>query len=156
MFFHSYTINSNFGSFDNFFYSGFLIRTPSPGNMAKYFIIAELAACSVHSVAPLLYKIVVTHEAKKIWTYDRTRCYFQHARPTVLWACQHHSFSLVQWTFEHNATLLRICSNPSSRKNLDLGPYDRPTAQGAAFSMRGQLHCGHNLSHYVTEGRGRR
>ena len=67
MFFHSYTTNSNFGSFDNSFYSGFLIRTPCPGNMAKYFIIAELAARSVHSVAPLLYKIVVTHEAKKIW-----------------------------------------------------------------------------------------
>ena len=65
MFFHSYTTNSNFGSFDNSFYSGFLIRTPSPGNMAKYFIIAELAARSVHSVAPLLYKILVTHEAKK-------------------------------------------------------------------------------------------
>ena len=100
MFFHSYTTNSNFGSFDNSFYSGFLIRTPSPGNMAKYFIIAELAARSVHSVAPLLYKIVVTHAAKKFWTYDRTRCYFQHARPTVLWACQRHSFSLVQRTFE--------------------------------------------------------
>ena len=36
---------------------------------------------------------------------------------------------------------------------MDLRPYDcttvRPTAQGATFSMRGQLYHGHYLSHYV-------
>ena len=26
------------------------------------------------------------------------------------------------------------------------------TVQGASFSMRGRLHCGHYLSHYVMEG----
>ena len=34
-------------------------------------------------------------------------------------------------------------SNPSSRKNLDVRPYDRTTAQGAAFNMRGQLYRRH-------------
>ena len=34
-------------------------------------------------------------------------------------------------------------SNPSSRKNLDLRPYDRTTVQGATFNMRGQLYRGH-------------
>ena len=38
-------------------------------------------------------------------------------------------------------------SNPSSRKNLDIWPYDRtivrPTVQGATFNMRGQLYRGH-------------
>ena len=42
-------------------------------------IIAEVAECS-----PIVYKIVVTDQAEKIWTYDRTtvrpydrpRCYF--------------------------------------------------------------------------------
>ena len=34
-------------------------------------------------------------------------------------------------------------SNPSSRKNLDVRPYDRKTVQGATFNMRGQLYCGH-------------
>ena len=38
-------------------------------------------------------------------------------------------------------------SNPSSRKNLDLRPYDRttvrPTVQDATFNMRGQLYRGH-------------
>ena len=32
----------------------------------------------------------------------------------------------------------------------------RPTVQGATFSMRGQLHCWHYLSHYVLEGLGRK
>ena len=47
-------------------------------------------------------------------------------------------------------------SNPSSRKNLVVRPYDRTSVQGATFSMRGQLYHGHYLSHYVMEGRGRR
>ena len=29
----------------------------------------------------------------------------------------------------------------------------QPTAQGATFSMRGQQHCGHSLSHYVMRWR---
>ena len=34
-------------------------------------------------------------------------------------------------------------SNPSSRKNLKLRPYDRTTVQGTTFNMRGQLYRGH-------------
>ena len=34
-------------------------------------------------------------------------------------------------------------SNPSSRKNLELRPYDRTTVQGTTFNMRGQLYRGH-------------
>ena len=34
-------------------------------------------------------------------------------------------------------------SNPSSRKNLDVRAYDRTTAQGATFNMRGQLYRRH-------------
>ena len=33
--------------------------------------------------------------------------------------------------------------NPSSRKNLDIRPYDRTTIQGATFNMRGRLYRGH-------------
>ena len=34
-------------------------------------------------------------------------------------------------------------SSPSSRKNLDVRPFDRTTVQGASFNMRGQLYRGH-------------
>ena len=59
--------------------------------------------------------------------YDRTRCYFQHARPTVPRALQRRNLTLVQRMFEHNAcaALVRNSSNLSSRRNLDLRPYDR-------------------------------
>ena len=60
-------------------------------------------ASSSRSVAPLLYEIIVTHQAEKF------------GLETV-----------------------------------------RPTVQSATFSMRGQLHYGHYLSHYVMDGRGRR
>ena len=33
-------------------------------------------------------------------------------------------------------------SSPSSRKNLDVRPYDRMTVQGATFNMHGQLYRG--------------
>ena len=39
--------------------------------------------------------------------------------------------------------IIQNCSNPSSRKNLDVRPYDRMTVQGAIFNMRGQLYRGH-------------
>ena len=50
-----------------------------------YQIIAELAALEARAAQ---LEVVVTHQAEKIWTYDRTtdrtRYYFQHARLTVL------------------------------------------------------------------------
>ena len=39
--------------------------------------------------------------------------------------------------------IIQNSSNPSSRKNLDVRPYDRTTVQGATFNMRGQLYRGH-------------
>ena len=48
---------------------------------------------------------------------------------------------------ERSPIILQNSSNPSSRKNLDVRPYDRttvrPTVQVATFSMRGQLYHGH-------------
>ena len=49
---------------------------------------------------------------------------------------------------------IRNSRHPSSPENLVVRPYDHTTAQGATFSMRGQLYHGHFLSHYVMEGRG--
>ena len=43
-------------------------------------------------------------------------------------------------------------SNPSSRKNLDLRPYDRTTVQGATFNMRGQLYRGHANATALSSG----
>ena len=44
---------------------------------------------------------------------------------------------------ERSPIIIQNCSNPSSRKNLDVRPYDRMTVQGATFNMRGQLYRGH-------------
>ena len=44
---------------------------------------------------------------------------------------------------ERSPIIIQNSSNPSSRKNLDVRPFDRTTAQGATFNMRGQLYCGH-------------
>ena len=44
---------------------------------------------------------------------------------------------------ERSPIIIQNCSNPSSRKNLDVRPYDRTTVQGATFDMRGQLYRGH-------------
>ena len=48
---------------------------------------------------------------------------------------------------ERSPIIIQNSSNPSSRKNLDLRPYDRttvrPTVQEATFNMRGQLYRGH-------------
>ena len=44
---------------------------------------------------------------------------------------------------ERSPIIIQNCSNPSSRKNLDVRPYDRMTVQGATFNMRGQLYCGY-------------
>ena len=38
---------------------------------------------------------------------------------------------------ECNPIIIQNSSNPSSRKNLDIRPYDRTTVQGATFNMRG-------------------
>ena len=52
---------------------------------------------------------------------------------------------------ERSPIIIQNSSNPSSRKNLDVRPYDRTTVrpydrttvQGPTFSMRGQLYRGH-------------
>ena len=44
---------------------------------------------------------------------------------------------------ERSPIIIQNSSNPSSRKNLDVRPFDRTTAQGASFNMRGQLYRGH-------------
>ena len=44
---------------------------------------------------------------------------------------------------ERSPIIIQNSSNPSSRKNLDVRPYNHTTIQGATFNMRGQLYCGH-------------
>ena len=44
---------------------------------------------------------------------------------------------------ERSPIIIQNSSNPSSRKNLDVRPYDGTTAQGATFNMRCQLYRGH-------------
>ena len=44
---------------------------------------------------------------------------------------------------EQGPIIIQNSSNPSSRKNLVVRPYNRTTLQGATFNMRGQLYCGH-------------
>ena len=39
---------------------------------------------------------------------------------------------------ERSPIIIQNSSNPSSRKNLDVRPYDCATVQGATFNMRGQ------------------
>ena len=66
-------------------------------NCIQAFFIAELAERSSQNVAPLLYKIVITHQAEKIWMYDRTtvhgatfnmrgQLYRGHANATALFS----------------------------------------------------------------------
>ena len=54
---------------------------------------------------------------------------------------------LVELAERSTTVIQNDSSNPSSRKNLDIWPYDRtivrPTVQGATFNMRGQLYRGH-------------
>ena len=44
---------------------------------------------------------------------------------------------------EFSPIIIQNSGNPSSRKNLDLRPYDHATVQDASFNMRGQLYRGH-------------
>ena len=44
---------------------------------------------------------------------------------------------------ERSPIIIQNSSNPSSRKNLDVRPYDCTTVRGATFNMRGQLYRGH-------------
>ena len=44
---------------------------------------------------------------------------------------------------ERSPIIIQNSSNPSSRKHLDVRPFDHTTVQGAAFNMRGQLYRGH-------------
>ena len=39
---------------------------------------------------------------------------------------------------ERSPIIIQNSGKPSSRKNLDLQPYDHTTVQGATFNMRGQ------------------
>ena len=39
--------------------------------------------------------------------------------------------------------MIQNSSNTSSRKNLDVRPYDRTTVQGATINTHGQLYRGH-------------
>ena len=48
--------------------------------------------------------------------------------------------SLIAELAEHSPMIIQNSSNPSSRKNLDVRPYDRTTVQGATFNMSGQLY----------------
>ena len=43
---------------------------------------------------------------------------------------------------ERSPISIQNSSSPSSRKNLDVRPYDRMTVQGATFNMHGQLYRG--------------
>ena len=44
---------------------------------------------------------------------------------------------------ERSPIIIQNISNPASRKNLDVQPYDRTTVQGATFNMCGQLYRGY-------------
>ena len=44
---------------------------------------------------------------------------------------------------ERSPIIIQNSSNPSSRKNLDVRPYDRTTGQDATFNTLGQLYRGH-------------
>ena len=56
----------------------------------NYYIGARSSVIIVKDKLDKLDEIVVTHEAEKNWTYDRstdrTRCYFQYARLTAIGA----------------------------------------------------------------------
>ena len=44
---------------------------------------------------------------------------------------------------ERSPIIIQNSSNPSSRKKLEVRPYDHTTIQGATFNMYGQLYCRH-------------
>ena len=52
-------------------------------------------------------------------------------------------FLLIAELAERSPIIIKNSSSPSSRKNLDLRPFDLTTVQGASFNMRGQLYRGH-------------
>ena len=54
---------------------------------------------------------------------------------------------------ERSPIIIQNRSNPSSRKKLDVRPYDRTTVQGATFNMRGQLYRGHAKATYWAPSR---
>ena len=59
---------------------------------------------------------------------------------------QPHSYRLniiIAELAERSSIIIQNSSNPSSRKILDVRPYDRTTVHGATFNMRGQLYRGH-------------
>ena len=64
-------------------------------------------------------------------------------------------FSINRYSFKHLwrfssllfINLIQNSSNPSSRENLDVRPYDRTTVQGVTFNMRGQLYRGARQRH---------
>ena len=70
----------------------------------------------------------------------------------------HVRVSIIAELAERSPIIIQNSSNPSSRKNLDVRPYDRtavqPTVQGATFSMRGQLYHGHYLIISPLQGHG--
>ena len=83
----------------------------------------------------------------------------QNAIPLIICKCENSAYYLLIAQLAERSPMTiqnSTNSNPSSRNNLVVRPYDRTTVQGATFSMRGQPHHGHYLSHYVMEGRGRR
>ena len=51
---------------------------------------------------------------------------------------------------ERSPIIIQNSSNPSSRKHLDVRPFDHTTVQGATFNMRGQLYRGHASSPVVS------
>ena len=51
--------------------------------------------------------------------------------------------SIIAELAERSSIIIQNSSNPSSRKNLVVRPYDRTTVQGATFNMRDQMYRGH-------------
>ena len=53
---------------------------------------------------------------------------------------------------ELSPIIIQNSSNPSSRKHLDVRPFDRTTVQGATFNMRGQMYRGHANATALSSG----
>ena len=51
--------------------------------------------------------------------------------------------SIIAELAERSSIIIQNSSNPSSRKNLVVRPYDRTTVRGATFNMRDQMYRGH-------------
>ena len=70
----------------------------------------------------------------------------------------HVRVSIIAELAERSPIIIQNSSNPSSRKNLEVRPYDRRTVgltiKGATFSMRGQLYHGHYLIISPLQGHG--